>query len=124
MVAILLVISIGGYYMHQKGQQEDALWDKQKPRIEKFYRHNYQGVENITFGKTYTFPTKTNVIEGYINNDKSLSFTAYVDPGTNFETEGTVSKDLGKLLKPEFQSKVMSVTDIQKEEQASSENTK
>lgn len=121
MVAILLVISIGGYYMYQKGQQENALWDKQKPRIEKFYKYNYQRVESITFGKSYTFPNKTNVIEGYINNDKDLSFKAYVDPGTNFESEGTVSKDLSKLLKPEFQSKVMSVTDIQKKEKTSQE---
>ncbi|MBC1531082.1 DUF1433 domain-containing protein [Listeria booriae] len=107
--------------MYQKGQQENALWDKQKPRIEKFYKYNYQRVESITFGKSYTFPNKTNVIEGYINNDKDLSFKAYVDPGTNFESEGTVSKDLSKLLKPEFQSKVMSVTDIQKKEKTSQE---
>lgn len=117
-VVLLLAIITGGYFMHQAKikDQEHAFWGKQKPRIEKFYKYNYKDVHSVDFGKTYILPTKTHVIEGYINGDKSLSFSSSVDPGTDFEAQGTGSAALEEHIKEEYQFQSKTVSQIEKEE--------
>lgn len=115
---LLLAIITGGYFMHQAKikEQERAFWAVQKPRIEKFYKYNYKDVHSVEFGDTRVLPTKTHVIEGYINGDKSLSFSASVDPDTKFEAQGTDSAALYEHIKDEYQFKSKTVSQIEKEE--------
>lgn len=102
--------------MHKKEQEKEIILEKQKPRIELYYKYNYKGIENFTYTDFHTIPTGAYVIEGYVNNDPELDFTAMFDPGTNFESEGSESDKLGNLAKPEYTNQTKTVSEILKEQ--------
>lgn len=113
---ILLAIIVGGYLMHQKNKEQEAFITKQKPYIELFYTYNYQSIKNFTYTDTKKLPTGTTVISGYVNDNPSLSFEADVPSGMFFESQGTVSKDLRALVKPEYRYQSKKVSTILKEQ--------
>ena len=120
--AIIIIISIifiitGGYlgmeYL-QKKEQEGLFWKQQETRIEKYIRYNIKDVQSITFIKHEVNPMGVPSVDGYINNDKELNFSASISTTKNFEDKLSRSGKLGELVKkPE-----KSVSEIEKEEKA------
>ncbi|MCU5667862.1 DUF1433 domain-containing protein [Bacillus cereus] len=118
--AIIIIISIifiitGGYlgmeYL-QKKEQEGLFWKQQETRIEKYIRYNVKDVKSITFTKHEVNPMGVPSVDGYINNDKELNFSASISTTKNFEDKLSRSGKLGELVKkPE-----KSVSEIEKEE--------
>ncbi|EMK2594147.1 DUF1433 domain-containing protein [Bacillus cereus] len=118
--AIIIIISIifiitGGYlgmeYL-QKKEQEGMFWKQQETRIEKYIRYNIKDVQSITFTKHEVNPMGVPSVDGYINNDKELNFSASISTTKNFEDKLSRSGKLGELVKkPE-----KSVSEIEKEE--------
>ena len=118
--AIIIIISIifiitGGYlgmeYL-QKKEQEGLFWKQQETRIEKYIRYNIKDVQSITFTKHEVNPMGVAYVDGYINNDKELNFSASISTTKNFEDKLSRSGKLGELVKkPE-----KSVSEIEKEE--------
>lgn len=102
--------------MHKKEQEKEAILEKQKSRIELFYKYNYEGIKKITYTDIHTIPTGTYVIEGYVNDDPELKFDADVDPDTNFESSGATSDELDRLVKKEYRFKVKKVSKILEEQ--------
>ncbi|MCU5274860.1 DUF1433 domain-containing protein [Bacillus cereus] len=118
--AIIIIISIifiitGGYlgmeYL-QKKEQEGLFWKQQETRIEKYIRYNIKDVQSITFTKNDVSPMGVPSVEGYINNDKELNFSASISTTKNFEDKLSRSGKLGELVKKPAKS----VSEIEKEE--------
>lgn len=54
--------------------------------MERFFEYNTPQYKTITFTKRSISPTGRPRIQGFINNDRSLNFIAYVEPNDhNFE---------------------------------------
>ncbi|HDR7002314.1 TPA: DUF1433 domain-containing protein, partial [Bacillus cereus] len=118
--AIIIIISIifiitGGYlgmeYL-QKKEQEGLFWKQQETRIEKYIRYNIKDVQSITFTKHEVNPMGVPSVDGYINNDKELNFSASISTTKNFEDKLSRSGKLGELVKKPAKS----VSEIEKEE--------
>ena len=105
-IVIILAIIGGGYLVmsQQKEQEtrevaEEEFWEKQKPRIETFFRYNYRNIESFHYTGTSQDPMGIS-IEGYVNGDKKLNFSATVTGyETQFSDNSTVSEELGRLSK-------------------------
>ncbi|MBM5607812.1 DUF1433 domain-containing protein [Listeria ivanovii] len=105
--------------------QEKELMQEQKPRIEKFLHYNFNNINNITLTTTYINPTGVTHIEGYVNDDKTLTIDAPVDKNGVEIVNGTGSNRLyDDYLKKEFQEKAKNVTDIEREEKAKKKKEK
>ncbi|MED1011913.1 DUF1433 domain-containing protein [Bacillus mycoides] len=118
-IMILIVSAVmliaGGYftmeYLKQK-EKEEQFWKVQEARVEKYIRYNIKDVQSITFTKHEVNPMGVPSVDGYINNDKELNFSASISTTKNFEDKLSRSGKLGKLVKkPE-----KSVSEIEKEE--------
>ncbi len=80
-VLIVTILSIlGGYlYMqHQEQEKNQAFFNDQKEKITIYLKHNIPDFNTVTFTNEEFNPIGTS-IDGYINNDKNLSFTAGKD---------------------------------------------
>ncbi|EPF02399.1 MULTISPECIES: DUF1433 domain-containing protein [Bacillus] len=115
LVVSAIVLIAGGYlgmeYL-QKKEQEGLFWKQQETRIEKYIRYNIKDVQSITFTKHEVNPMGVPSVDGYINNDKELNFSASISTTKNFEDKLSRSGKLGELVKkPE-----KSVSEIEKEE--------
>lgn len=81
-VLIVTILSIlGGYlYMqHQEQEKKDqAFFNEQKEKVTLYLKHNIPGFNTVTFTNEEFNPIGIS-IDGYINNDKNLSFTAGKD---------------------------------------------
>ena len=104
-LVILLAVIAGGMYMQnqkvEKAEAEEAaFWEKQKPRIELFFRYNFNDVKSFTYTKTGQTPMGI-YIDGYINDNPDYRFSADV-LGVEDQFNGNVSfskelrEDLGK----------------------------
>lgn len=87
---IVLFLILGGiliYMYYQKQQEEEnEYFSIQEQRVERFFEYNTPQYKTITFTKRTISPTGRPRIQGFINNDKSLNFIAYVEPNNhNFE---------------------------------------
>lgn len=114
-VFLVLILVVGGIWMHNKKSEEEAYWNTQKERITLFLKYNYEGVDKITFEDTYKLPTGTVGIDGYINGDKELDFSADMDSGMDFEAGGSTSAKLAEMSKKEYRVKKKTVSDILKD---------
>ncbi|MBK5347332.1 MULTISPECIES: DUF1433 domain-containing protein [Bacillus] len=120
-VMILVVSAVmliaGGYftmeYLKQKEKEkEEQFWKVQEARVEKYIRYNIKDVQSITFTKHEVNPMGVPSVDGYINNDKELNFSASISTTKNFEDKLSRSGKLGEFVKkPE-----KSVSEIEKEE--------
>lgn len=62
--------------------------NKQKERIELFFKHNYNNIESITFTETKKNPTGSLNFHGYFNEDKKSNFISKIMPyQKEFESE-------------------------------------
>ncbi|EJR48976.1 hypothetical protein IIO_06629 [Bacillus cereus VD115] len=115
LVVSAIVLIAGGYlgmeYL-QKKEQEGLFWKQQETRIEKYIRYNIKDVQSITFTKHEVNPMGVPSVDGYINNDKELNFSASISTTKNFEDKLSRSGKLGELVKKTEKS----VSEIEKEE--------
>lgn len=115
LVVSAVILIAGGYigmkYVEKK-EQEERFWKKQEARVEKYIHYNVKDVQSITFTKHEVNPMGVPSVDGYINNDKELNFSASISTTKNFEDKLSRSGKLGELVKkPE-----KSVSEIEKEE--------
>ena len=104
-IIILLAVIVGNIYVQDQKEKETkaeeaAFWEKQKPRIELFFRYNFNDVKSFTYTKTGQTPMGI-YIDGYINDNPDYRFSADV-LGVEDQFNGSVSfskelrEDLGK----------------------------
>lgn len=80
-VLIVTILSIlGGYlYMqHQEQEKNQAFFNEQKEKVTLYLKHNIPDFKTVTFTNEEFNPIGIS-IDGYIINDKNLSFTAGKD---------------------------------------------
>ncbi|WP_421073083.1 DUF1433 domain-containing protein [Listeria monocytogenes] len=63
---------------HQEQEKNQAFFNDQKEKITIYLKHNIPDFNTVTFTNEEFNPIGTS-IDGYINNDKNLSFTAGKD---------------------------------------------
>ncbi|WP_167815078.1 DUF1433 domain-containing protein [Sporolactobacillus shoreae] len=93
--------------------EKKAFISKQEKRITEFFKYNVPTFKSITFSGNQTFPTGSVSIDGYINHDKKLAFSATISPAAgekNFEFQGGETDALGKLYRKDMKS----VSEIEK----------
>ncbi len=116
-IIVVIIAGIGGVYLYMKHKNEvteEKFWESQKPRIELFFRYNFEGIHSFHYTKTNKSPMGIS-IKGYVNGDPDLYFTADV-AGYESEFNGlsSNSQKLGKLRK---HSPTKSVDEILKEKE-------
>lgn len=96
-VLIVTILSIlGGYFymQHQEQEKKDqAFFNDQKEKITIYLKYNIPNFNKVTFTNEEFNPIGIS-IDGYINNDKNLSFTA----GKDVEIFSS-SEELDKMFK-------------------------
>lgn len=102
---------------HEKkeNKQEEAIQHiikEEKPRIEKYLKYNYKNVKEVKITKVDQTPMGTIYLDGYINQNKELDFSADIYE-SHVNKSIDVSEKLAKLAKYE---KDKSVTEIENEE--------
>jgi len=69
---------------YQERQKEQAQYFlAQEKRVEKYFKFNTPGFKSINFTKRDVTPMGVPYIEGYLNNDKALGFSADGEPNDN-----------------------------------------
>lgn len=102
-----------------KHEEKETFLNKQEQRITEFFKYNVPAYKNITFTSSKTVPTGDVFIDGYINGDKKLAFSAQISLGSgesNFEGGGSYSERLDKMFKHE--KTVSTIEKIKKEQKA------
>ncbi|MBI5972102.1 DUF1433 domain-containing protein [Staphylococcus caledonicus] len=116
-ILLSLVVIIGCVYFKmkydEKKAKEQQYYDEQKERIELFMKYNVKGYKTIHFTKIERNPMDGYDIEGYINNDKDIAFTAGTRFRENFQFDGDITSSA--KLEEMYIKKIKSVSQIKKE---------
>ncbi|HGZ5448100.1 TPA: DUF1433 domain-containing protein [Staphylococcus aureus] len=121
-IMLIILISVAGIYLKvkydEKEKQKAIYYKEQQARITLYLKHNTKEpntIKSVHFTNSETSPMGSDVIEGYINENKKDNFTAYATPEHNYQFGGAMieSEKLSELLKPANQLK--SPDDIKKE---------
>ncbi|HDP2717238.1 TPA: DUF1433 domain-containing protein [Staphylococcus aureus] len=116
-----MLISVAGIHFKmkydEKEKQKSIYYKEQQERITLYLKHNTKEpntIKSVHFTNLETSPMGSDVIEGYINENKEDDFVAYSTPETDFQFSGDLIKSerLSELLKPAHQLK--SPDDIKK----------
>lgn len=96
-IIILIVgfICIGGMKMKlhiAENEMKKEILKREGPRVEKFMKYNFEGIKKITIKSLEETPMGGYFLNGYINDDKDLDFSA--DIGTKFEKNISYSEEL------------------------------
>ncbi|WFO06759.2 DUF1433 domain-containing protein [Staphylococcus aureus] len=107
-VFIIIILILVGIFLKMK-YDEKKYYDEQKERIIIYMKYNVKGFKEIQFEEQ-----KEN---GYINNDKKLSFTAGIRSidDFQFDTDISYTDELGR----KFIKNPKSVSEIKKEQNTS-----
>ncbi|WP_415918580.1 DUF1433 domain-containing protein [Staphylococcus warneri] len=97
----------------EKKEKEEQYYNEQKERIELFMKHNVKGYKSIHFTNIESNPMDGYEINGYINNDKDISFSAGVRSTEQFQFDGDISSS--SKLEEMYIKNVKSVSQIKKE---------
>ncbi|MBC1920350.1 DUF1433 domain-containing protein [Listeria booriae] len=118
-ISIILIIAGGALFMKYQNdkQKEQAFWDEQKPRIELFFKYNFNDITSVTFDDDSQVVNPTGVphMSGYLNGDKSLWFDASVGNGQQFES-ASYPKEVAAYIKKEYRVSPKKVSEIEAEE--------
>lgn len=107
LVLIILFLVTGSRYIMKK-MEESKIMSEEKPRIEKFLKYNYDGIESVTLTDVIINSTGIPHVKGYVNGDKNLSFDAGI-----YEEHFNYALNFKKDDSPE---KEKTVLEIEKEE--------
>ena len=114
---VIILILVGGYKIVEK-KKIDEYVERQKPRIEKYLKYNYDNIDSITITGTSKNPMGGFSIKGYINDDKNLTILAKASLDSDIENvDGLPSSFYDKYKKKELNGKAVPVSKIIEEEQ-------
>lgn len=111
LILILVFSGVLFWNKHQENVEREAFLKEEFPRIEQFLKYNYSNINKVTFTHVKVSPMGIPYIEGYINNDKELAFSASIFED-HFERSISIPKQVGEWSKYEVDK---SVTEIQQE---------
>ncbi|HEA6470214.1 TPA: DUF1433 domain-containing protein [Staphylococcus aureus] len=113
-IFISIILISGGVYLKMKHDQKQKYYDEQKERIIIYMKYNVKGYKEINFEEQKENPLDGFVITGYINNDKTNTFSAHMWSKDDYQFEylSTYSGYIAKNM-PE---KPKSVSEIKKEQ--------
>lgn len=113
-IMLIILISVAGIHFKmkydEKEKQKSIYYKEQQERITLYLKHNTKEpntIKSVHFTNLETSPMGSDVIEGYINENKEDDFVAYSTPETDFQFSGDLIKSerLSELLKPAHQLK-------------------
>ncbi len=113
-IFISIILISGGVYLKMKHDQKQKYYDEQKERIIIYMKYNVKGYKEIIFEEQKENPLDGFVITGYINNDKTNTFSAHMWSKDDYQFEylSTYSGYIAKNM-PENPK---SVSEIKKEQ--------
>ena len=114
---IVLLLAVGLYLSHKN--KKDTYFEIQKDRIDLYFKYNLKGYQTMKINNFKKSPMKGYFIDGYINDDKSLEFEAYISSADNHQFTGDVGYDsdgVGKLFKEKNAKDKLTPNDIIKKE--------
>ncbi|WP_047432744.1 DUF1433 domain-containing protein [Staphylococcus argenteus] len=113
-ILISIVVILGGIYFKMKHDAKEKYYNEQKERIILFMKYNVKGYKEINFEEQKENPLDGFVITGYINNDKTNTFSAHMWSKDDYQFEylSTYSGYIAKNM-PENPK---SVSEIKKEQ--------
>ncbi|HCX3106465.1 TPA: DUF1433 domain-containing protein [Staphylococcus aureus] len=113
-IFISIILISGGGYLKMKHDQKQKYYDEQKERIIIYMKYNVKGYKEINFEEQKENPLDGFVITGYINNDKTNTFSAHMWSKDDYQFEylSTYSGYIAKNM-PENPK---SVSEIKKEQ--------
>ncbi|HDM8811989.1 DUF1433 domain-containing protein [Staphylococcus aureus] len=113
-IFISIILISGGVYLKMKHDQKQTYYDEQKERIIIYMKYNVKGYKEINFEEQKENPLDGFVITGYINNDKTNTFSAHMWSKDDYQFEylSTYSGYIAKNM-PENPK---SVSEIKKEQ--------
>ncbi len=97
-----------------KHDEKEKFYNEQKERITLYLKYNIKNFKSVEFTSIESDPMGGYAINGYINNNKDLSFTAstYADQNNQFEADYSSTSGFQEMM-PENPK---SVSEIQKEQ--------
>lgn len=113
-IFISIILISGGVYLKMKHDQKQKYYDEQKERIIIYMKYNVKGYKEINFEEQKENPLDGFVITGYINNDKTNTFSAHMWSKDDYQFEylstysGYIAKNMPETPK--------SVSEIKKEQ--------
>lgn len=114
---IVLLLAVGLYLSHKN--KKDTYFEIQKDRIDLYFKYNLKGYQTMKINNFKKSPMKGYFIDGYINDDKTLEFEAYISSADNHQFTGDVGYDtdgVGKLFKEKNAKDKLTPNDIIKKE--------
>ncbi|EHJ6452354.1 DUF1433 domain-containing protein [Listeria monocytogenes] len=114
-IIIIILSCIGGYIIlkkHQENIEKEAFLKEEAPRIEQFLKYNYNNINKLSFTHVKVSPMGIPYIEGFINNDENLFFSATIYD-EHFENSISIPEDVSNWRKNEINK---TVSEIQQEE--------
>lgn len=113
---LITIFIITGGWLIMKAIQEKEFIKVEGPRIEKFLKYNYEGIETVTFIDTKVSPMGVPYVEGYVNDNKDMSFSADIYK-EHFETALSSTGAIPLTTKDKVvESGFTPVSEIEKEE--------
>ncbi|WP_221642120.1 DUF1433 domain-containing protein [Listeria innocua] len=111
---ILIIVFSGALFWkkHQENVEREAFLKEESPRIEQFLKYNYRNINKLTFTHVKVSPMGIPYIEGFINNDENLFFSATIYD-EHFENSISIPEDVSNWRKNEINK---TVSEIQQEE--------
>ena len=86
-IFISIILISGGVYLKMKHDQKQKYYDEQKKRIIIYMKYNVKGYKEINFEEQKENPLDGFVITGYINNDKTNTFSAHMWSKDDYQFE-------------------------------------
>ncbi|WP_221636018.1 DUF1433 domain-containing protein [Listeria cossartiae] len=112
---LILIIVFSGvlfWKKHQENVEREAFLKEESPRIEQFLKYNYNNINKLNFTHVKVSPMGITYIEGFINNDENLFFSATIYD-EHFENSISVPEDVSNWRKNEINK---TVSEIQQQE--------
>ncbi|MCG1103813.1 DUF1433 domain-containing protein [Staphylococcus epidermidis] len=116
-ILILTFIGLGGYTLNKN--KKVTYITTQEKRIDLYFKHNLKNYQTMKINNFKKSPMKGYFIDGYINDDKTLEFEAYISSADNHQFTGDVGYDtdgVGKLFKEKNAKDKLTPNDIIKKE--------
>ncbi|WP_373316340.1 DUF1433 domain-containing protein [Staphylococcus marylandisciuri] len=97
-ILISIIVIAGGVYLKMM-YDEKKYYDEQKERIITYMKYNVKGYKEIKFEEQKRNPLDGFVITGYINNDKTNTFSAHMWSKDDYQFEhlSTYSDKISKM---------------------------
>ncbi|WP_162912175.1 DUF1433 domain-containing protein [Staphylococcus sp. EZ-P03] len=101
-----IFLILGGIHHKLTVDEDQKIFNEQEKRITLYLKYNTKVFKNVTFTKRDMTPMGSYVIDGYMNNDQKMSFTAFASAPDNFQFVGSMSytDKFGNNLKKEEKS--------------------